>query len=287
MTILWPHTRPAPWRETVLSSTLSGKPSGSDTKEASSTQSAWLCSWGCPWWWFSPSSSSVAIAAVAGHLRATNSQTRTRRKRKRRRKRKMKTSGSLLSPSSSRWRRDHHCLSSEQGGSVSSPWSRASFQPQRLGGAFNVMHSLPQITQPRDKFQTTHPNGWGRRVDNSYSVLAAMCPVSVPQAWTAVSGILQHKSTESMYICILDGFQLCIICMHIWTTGTWDRIFYLSHSHVIYIFAQIYILAEMCYEKICPDLGTYVQLSSHGARPYALSVYHSGWRWVCSIPIPT
>lgn len=52
-------------------------------------------------------------------------------------------------------------------------------------------------------------------------------------------------------------------------------------------FAQIYILAEMSYEKICPDLGTYVQLSSHGTRPSALSVYHSGWRWVSSIPIPT
>lgn len=128
---LAPHYSPAPWRETVPSSTLSGKPSGPDMKEASLTRSAWLSSWGCPWWWFSRSSSSAAIAAVAGHPRAANSQTRTRRKRRRKRRRRMKTSGSLLSPSSSRWRRGHRCLSIDQGGRGNSPWSRTSHQPQR------------------------------------------------------------------------------------------------------------------------------------------------------------
>lgn len=164
----------------------------------------------------------------------------------------MKTSGSLLSPSSSRWRRDHHCLSSEQGGSVSSPWSRASFQPQRLGGAFNVMHSLPQITQPRDKFQTTHPNGWGRRVDNSYSVLAAMCPVSVPQAWTAVSGILQHKSTESMYICILDGFHLCLYHMyaHLDNRYMGQDILFITQPCNIYFCSNIYTCRNVLWEDM-------------------------------------
>lgn len=46
-------------------------------------------------------------------------------------------------------------------------------------------------------------------------------------------------------------------------------------------FAQIYILAEMSYGKTSPDLGTYVQLNNH-ARPYVLSICHSGWRWVLS-----
>lgn len=31
-------------------------------------------------------------------------------------------------------------------------WSRASVQPQRLRGAFKVVHLRPQITQPRDRF---------------------------------------------------------------------------------------------------------------------------------------
>lgn len=108
------------------------------------------------------------------------------------------------------------------------------------------------------------------------------------QAWTAVSGIVQHKSTESMYTCILDGFQLCLYHMyaHLDNRYMGQDILFITWPCNIY-FAQIYILAEMSYEKICPDLGTYVQLSSHGARPYALSVYHSGWRWVSSIPIPT
>lgn len=90
-------------------------------KEASSTLSAWRCSWGCPWWWFSHSSLSVATAAAVGHPRAANRQTKTRRKRKKRRRRRMKTSGSLLSPNSSRWRRGHHCLPSELGSRMSSP----------------------------------------------------------------------------------------------------------------------------------------------------------------------
>lgn len=46
-------------------------------------------------------------------------------------------------------------------------------------------------------------------------------------------------------------------------------------------FAQIYILAEMSYGKTSPDLGTYRQLNNH-ARPYVLSICHSGWRWVLS-----
>lgn len=46
-------------------------------------------------------------------------------------------------------------------------------------------------------------------------------------------------------------------------------------------FAQIYTLTKMSYGKTCPDLDMYAQLNSH-ARPYALSIYHSGWRWVLS-----
>lgn len=61
------------------------------------------------------------------------------------------------------------------------------------------MHSPPQITQPRDRFLTEHPNG-RERIDDSYTVSAAVCSITVlsgvPQACTAVSGILSHKSTE-------------------------------------------------------------------------------------------
>lgn len=68
------------------------------------------------------------------------------------------------------------------------------------------MHSR---LQPRSKRQTEQPSGW-EHMDNSYTVLAAMRPVTVicvvvPNMYYTVSGILYHKSTESMYTCTLDG----------------------------------------------------------------------------------
>lgn len=61
-------------------------------------------------------------------------------------------------------------------------------------------------------------------------------------------------------------------------------------QHILFImwpfnmyFAQICTLTKMSYGKTCPDLVTYAQLNSH-ARPYALSVFHSGWRGVLSYP---
>lgn len=147
------------------------------------------------------------------------------------------------------------------------------------------MHSPPQITQSRDRFPTEHPNG-RERVDNSYTVLAAMCSITVlsgvPQACTAVSGILSHKSTEKgMHASQMAFNSVCIRCMHIWTTGTWDRIVYLSCGHVICILLKRLMGRHS-------SLGTNAQLSSHDASwHYALSVCHTEWRWVLPVSIPT
>lgn len=62
----------------------------------------------------------------------------------------MKTSGSLLSPNFSRWRRGHHCLSSEQGSRVSSQAQPPS-NHRDSGGALTVMHSHPQITSTKEQ----------------------------------------------------------------------------------------------------------------------------------------
>lgn len=146
----------------------------------------------------------------------------------------MKTSGSLLSPSSCRWRRGHHCLSSEQGS-----------QPQRLTGAFKVMHLHPQITQPRDRFQTEHPNG-PECIDNSYNVLAAMCLITVLSgvACAVVSGILSHKSTENMYTCILDSIQLCMHHMY-------------AHLDNRYMGQDILFITWPCNKYFCSNIPTW------------------------------
>lgn len=118
------------------------------------------------------------------------------------------------------------------------------------------------------------------------SNISALC--CSPKHITAVSDILYHKGTENMYTGILDDFQLCKYHMYAHLDNGYmgqDILFITRPCNMQ--FAQIYILAEMSYGKTCPDLGTSAQLSSHDARPYALSVYHSGWRWVLRIPIPT
>lgn len=153
------------------------------------------------------------------------------------------------------------------------------------------MHLRPQITQPRDRFQTEHPNGpsiqtiltlsWQLLSDNS----ALWCS---PRR---VLWFLVYSLTKAQKTCIhtsqMAFNSVCIICMHIWTTGTWDRIFYLSHAHVICILLK-YTYLQKCLMGRHSSLGSCAQLSSHDASwHYALSVCHTGWRWMLPVSIPT
>lgn len=145
---------------------------------------------------------------------------------------------------------------------MSSPRSRASFQPQRRRRAFKVMHSLPQITQPSDKFQTRHPTGC-EHIDSSYTVLAATCPISVlPVVPTSMDCsfryTLPQKHRRHVYVHLrwhstLYVSYVCIFGKQVHGT----RYSFIAWPCNMY-FAQIYILAEMSYGKTCPDLGTYI-----------------------------
>lgn len=91
-----------------------------------------------------------------------------------------------------------------------------------------------------------------------------------------------------MYTCILDGIQLCMYRMYAYLDNRymgWD--IHLSHGHVICILLkQTYLQTCLMGIHVQIQAHIYAQLSSHDARPYALSVCHSGWRQVLPISIP-
>lgn len=175
----------------------------------------------------------------------------------------MKTSGSLLSPSSSRWRSGHHCLSSDGKLSVLPSGAQPPSNHRDSGGALTVMHSCLQITSTKEQM-SDWASHWIGAYGQFYTVLAATCPVTVlsvvvSSMYYTVSGILHHKSTENMYTCTLDGVRVDAHghCMYVYLDNRYmeQYILFIMWPFNMY-FAQMYILSEMSYGKLCPDLGT-------------------------------
>lgn len=161
----------------------------------------------------------------------------------------MKTSGSLLSPSSCRWRRGHHCLSSEQGSGVEpsllptietwrSLWSDA-FTPTDYSTKGQISDWASQWTGACRQF--LHCLG-SYVFDNS----ALWCtPGMYCSFWYTLS-----QKHRKWYTCILDGIQLCMYHMyaHLDNRYMGQDILVIMWPCNMY-FAQIYVLAEMPYGK--------------------------------------
>jgi hypothetical protein len=199
-----------------------------------------------------------------------------------------KTSGSLLSPSFSRWRRGHHCLSNEERSSNVFPLGPGLFPViQRLGRRNPCSDMLlPTDYSAKEQIWVSQCRGahgkflhyLGSYVFNT----SALCyrPRHALHLFLTYS---KHKRTLTYASYMASKYTyLSITHSQIQITDTW-QIHQVTIEYVLcarqYI---VYTYWNVSWEGMA-NLDTYIQLYSQATFPgHVCSICHSGWRCVLS-----